>query len=79
MQFEREHARKFSNLAQLTDVYNRLMDRSHPCILRFYENFRLKRRQDKKHDDADLPPEVLAMTVPEDDNIVHLADLPPLL
>jgi hypothetical protein len=51
----------------------RLMDRSHPVMLKICENFRLRRREKVKHED--IPPEVEAMCRPLEDNIVEINDL----
>ena len=48
------------------------MDRSHPVILKFFEKFRLERREATSHDEDELPAEVLSLCRPLPANIITI-------
>ena len=68
--FELNHARKTSPTEQLTDVFNRQMDRSDPVMLKFFVKLRLKRKKQEKSET--VPAEVISMCRPLDDSIIIL-------
>ena len=60
----------FSSAGLKLQNYNHAMDRSHPVILKFFEKFRLKRREASSHDEDELPPDVLSLCRPLPANVI---------